>query len=430
MSDSFNADQYLGRDRIFIKVPSYQGVSSIWDWDKTKKKYRKRNTGVKYYAYKKMGGVQRSKFFESFEAALKWRDSEALYIDNVPEKEMTFCEVRGRYSQKARSRLRISTYETYESHLKHLRFFDPLPMSQINAKAIDAWLIAVKSPEYRKGQHSNRLTYLHELSVLKQILLYYSEYEDDSYQVPIKKRHADDSIIDHFRYKLAKAEKRNSFIPRADFERFLEGLHQLSQTKPEVKVYSVLAEFQLGGGPRIGEACAVNFEDVDFQTGAVIISKTVLWSRKKGRPTYVSPLTKTDSSRIIYLTERGLASLREWRILCGRSKGLVFSFDGFAPLPYRNVQYHYDSIFRRLHLKWRSTHILRHSYATDFLEKTGRKDALQGQLGHSSSKQTDHYAKITRNSIEAGVKAYDLSLRDSNVVELFEEKKPRSEFRN
>ena len=68
---------------------------------------------------------------------------------------------------------------------------------------------------------------------------------------------------------------------------------------------------------------------------------------------------------------------------------------------YRNVQYHYDSVFRRLHLKWRSTHILRHSYATDFLEKTGRKDALQGQLGHSSSKQTDHYAKITKNSIEA-----------------------------
>jgi integrase len=260
------------------------------------------------------------------------------------------------------------------------------------------------------------------LSVLKQILIYYSEYEDDSYQVPIKQRHSEDAIIDHFRYKLAKAEKRNSFIPRTDFEKFLDAFRELSQAKPEAKVFSVLAEFQLGGGPRIGEACAVNFEDIDFQTGAVIISKTVLWSRKKGRPTYVSPLTKTDTSRVIYLTERALVSLREWKLQCGRSKGLAFSFDGFAPLPYRNVQYHYDSIFRRLHLKWRSTHILRHSYATDFLEKTGRKDALQGQLGHSSSKQTDHYAKITKNSIEAGVKAYDLSLRGPNVVEMFDEK--------
>ena len=162
-------------------------------------------------------------------------------------------------------------------------------------------------------------------------------------------------------------------------------------------------------------ACAVEFADVDFQTGAVNISKTVLWSRKKGRATYVSPLTKTNTSRIIYLTERALASLRRWKLQCGRSTGLIFSFDGFTPL----VQYYYDSIFRKLHLKWRSTHILRHSFATDFLEKTGRKDALQGQLGHSSSKQTDQYAKITQNNIRFGVEAYDRSLRDANVVDLF-----------
>jgi hypothetical protein len=92
------------------------------------------------------------------------------------------------------------------------------------------------------------------------------------------------------------------------------------------------------------------------------------------------------------------------------------------PAKYRGIQRHYDKAFIRAGLKWRSTHILRHTFATDFLEKTGNKLALQGQLGHSSSRQTDHYAKITDSIIKAGVKAYNQQIRNSNVVDLFSAK--------
>ena len=111
--------------------------------------------------------------------------------------------------------------------------------------------------------------------------------------------------------------------------------------------------------------------------------------------------------------------LRKWAAGCGRSKGLVFSPDGLNPVPYRLVQYHYQAAFRKLGMSWKSTHILRHSYSTDFLERTGNKAALQGQLGHRTSRQTDHYAKITATTQQAGVRAYNESLHGSNVVELF-----------
>ena len=112
----------------------------------------------------------------------------------------------------------------------------------------------------------------------------------------------------------------------------------------------------------------------------------------------------------------------EMGVQCGRSKGLVFSEDGLNPAPYRVIQHYYDKAFLSAGLKWRSTHILRHTFATDFLEKTGNKLALQGLLGHSSSRQTDHYAKITDSVIKAGVRAYDQKLRGGNVVDLFSEK--------
>jgi len=70
--------------------------------------------------------------------------------------------------------------------------------------------------------------------------------------------------------------------------------------------------------------------------------------------------------------------------------------------------------------------ILRHSYATDFLDKTDQKIALQGQLGHSSSKQTDHYAKITSTKIQEGVWAYNRSFRDPNVIDFL----PKLEEKN
>ena len=38
---------------------------------------------------------------------------------------------------------------------------------------------------------------------------------------------------------------------------------------------------------------------------------------------------------------------------------------------------------------------MRHSFSTDYLEKTKNPKALQGQLGHRTAEQTNYYAKIT-----------------------------------
>ena len=64
------------------------------------------------------------------------------------------------------------------------------------------------------------------------------------------------------------------------------------------------------------------------------------------------------------------------------------------PLKYNAIQMAFNAGFRALSLPWRSTHILRHSYATMALIATKDLPSVQASLGHSSIKMTERYAKI------------------------------------
>jgi len=111
------------------------------------------------------------------------------------------------------------------------------------------------------------------------------------------------------------------------------------------------------------------------------------------------------------MDEELLGKLRDWRLKSGRSQGLIFSINGEEPLGYRSIQQKFDRTFKRLHLPHRSTHILRHSFATDFLEVTGDQNALKEILGHRDLRQTEHYAKITSTLKKRAAQTYRESFR-------------------
>jgi integrase len=409
----FNPSEYRGKKQIYIKYPGYQGICMVFDWNQEKQKYEKRTLGLKYYVYKKIAGHQRSMLSDSFEQARKWRDSPHLFASEEAHKELTFAAVKEKFFEHFKPKWEITTFETYESNGKHLTFFSSMPMKQLTSFAVDAWLKHVKKPEYLALQHHSRLSYKHELSLLKQICSYYGEYLNESFQMPCKKRHNEDCIIDLQKYQLAKAENKFRYIPRADTEKFLDELARRAQRKESLALFYFIGFFQIRTGCRVGETCALRWEDIDWESGAIGINKTVQWARKKGRGTLISPLTKTGEPRVIYALGQLLDSLREWRTHCKRSHGLVFSLNGFVPVPYRSVQHYYNAAFKALGMKWTSTHIMRHSFATDFLQSTRDQYALQGQLGHKSSRQTEHYAKIIEGGVRQGIQAYQETFKGS-----------------
>lgn len=391
---------------IYKPIPKVQGICTIWDWDDRSREYKKRNSDNRFYAYKKIDGRQKAMSFQTYEEAKRWRNSSSFFEIEAPV-GLTFKEVRERYFKHKKDKLRITTYESYLSISKHLEFFNSFEVSEITTRLIDKWLESVKQPEYLKIQHKSRMTYKPELSVLRQILIHYSEYIDEAYQIPIKKRHYADSVINEQRYQRAKAENRFKYIPKGECDQFLGELFKQSEKNAKTAALYMLALFQMNTGCRVGEVAALRIEDFNFDRQEAAVFQTVQWARAKGRETQISDLTKTGDLRVVPLTKSLCDALQRFIQLTGRTRGLVFSTNGLQPIGYRTIQYHYNSAFKRLGMKWTSTHILRHSFATDFLEKTGDRSALQGILGHKHQRQTDHYAKITDIAKARGMKQYE-----------------------
>ncbi|MBY0315647.1 MAG: hypothetical protein K2Q26_09015 [Bdellovibrionales bacterium] len=206
------------RPIVYRHIPRVTGIRTIWDWSDATKKYVQRQTGKRYYAYKKLNKRQYTRCFESMDDAKKWWANPLMFDSGSPEasKDMLFRDLKERFLKHYFERVRISSYETFTSKIRHLTFFDGMQVREITPQVVDAWLNAVKQPSYLQSQHSSRLTYEDELTSLGQILGYYREYfcESDVYSSPIRKRHRADCIVNMERYLLSKANQKKRYLTR------------------------------------------------------------------------------------------------------------------------------------------------------------------------------------------------------------------------
>lgn len=408
MAKNFDLKTYTGKKQVYIKLPNCSGVCRIYDWSDKRLMYVQRPEGLKYYSYKKVNGRQVSKTFEDLNEAKKWRYSNEVFHSESRFKDLTFFEVSKKFIEHNSSKWKITTKELYISYFRHFEFFNSFTMNQINSFAVDEWLKRLKSHEYLKSQHNTRVHYQNELTLLKQICTYYSEYLEESYVHPCKKRHNTDCIVSFERYRQSKEKNKVKFLTMEDCERFLSELRKDAEVKEAYWVYYYLATFQLLSGCRIGEICALNWSDIDWQKGQVRVSKTVQWARNNQRGTLIGGSTKTGKERIVNIPIQLIKAIHDWKQKQGRFAGLVFSDNAFQPLGYRSIQYRYNKAFDGLGLPFKSTHVMRHSFATLWLTHSGGAiQSLQKQLGHSSPEQTLHYAKITDELTQEGLKSFE-----------------------
>ncbi|HLG18896.1 MAG TPA: site-specific integrase, partial [Bdellovibrionota bacterium] len=87
---------------------------------------------------------------------------------------------------------------------------------------------------------------------------------------------------------------------------------------------------------------------------------------------------------------------REWKET-GTNGPLVFHMEG-EPMRYNAVQSAYKKAFRALKLPVRSTHVLRHSFATIYADQTNDIRATQAAMGHKDLRVTQHYAKVAEKN--------------------------------
>jgi integrase len=141
-------------------------------------------------------------------------------------------------------------------------------------------------------------------------------------------------------------------------------------------------------GVRRGEACALRWDDVDWDGTVTIRANRVHAGRQ-----VVEGTTKSDKVRTVHLDARTVAVLRRWhkdqmaeRLAVGPSyveSGYVFTNEIGEPIRPGSVSYAFTKASRAADVRHIGVHGLRHTCATLLLAKGVPPHVVQERLGHA-----------------------------------------------
>ena len=355
-----------------------------------KRKYRSKKQQkpkVFYQAEVFIKGVRIAvKNFSTRREATLWHEEQRHKFTSSPTSlndQMKFKECVNQFWKDVQDRTLKSTHQSYEYRLENYLRMDPLgdvKMSEIKGFRIVEWVQWLKQQPTAKNKR--RKSFVKELGLLKNVLNWYKNFLNEDFNVPVTKKHKQMCV-----FKPNTPRRPDYFIKPEDARRWVEWLKD-HRSNP---VYWRLASFMLLTGARVGEACGMKWEAVDFKQGVARVVRRVRWDQWTKNP-FLEDITKTSqSARILVLSKK----LQEILLQMKKESmnDLVFTDNEGKPLRYNAVQSSYNHGFMAVNLPLSSTHICRHTYATMALMGTKNLSAVQASLGHSQQRMTQRYAK-------------------------------------
>ena len=184
--------------------------------------------------------------------------------------------------------------------------------------------------------------------------------------------------------------KKDEVLPRAlrreEMAKLIE--YNYPQTLKGLRDRAII-ETLYSSGVRVGELVSIKIKDLDFKEKTVYI------------------LGKGKKARLLPVTAQALDSIENYLLKRpgGKEKdSIVFCNLKGGPLTERGVQYIIDELAKNCGIYRKVTpHMLRHSFATHFLENGMNLRYIQTLLGHSNLSTTEIYTHL---SIEELTKVY------------------------
>ena len=141
----------------------------------------------------------------------------------------------------------------------------------------------------------------------------------------------------------------------------------------------------LNTGLKIGEVCALRWENIDFESKKIHIEKTIerIYSKEENKTIVIIDTPKSITSvRTIPINSKLYNILKQIR---GKSKKTDFVLKGSSEhyVEPRNYQYHFKEILKRNKVKKYKFHTLRHTFATNCIEAGMNIKFLSEILGHA-----------------------------------------------
>ena len=290
---------------------------------------------------------------------------------------LTVKELFQRWLEKSRGNVKDSTYARYEFLIrKHINpALGSVPVCTLTAKQLSDFLDDKRKNGRLDGRGGLSAKTVRDISVLIASALKLAAAEFGF-------------LSEAASVKLPQSRQQKTLV-FSECEMKLLGTFVLSA--PSITGAGVL--LCLNTGLRLGELCALRWSDIDFQNGEISVNRAVQRvvthnENGKGKTKLLIQTPKTDDSiRVIPLPQDMLELLRR---LSGNIEPEAYVLTGKVGVPMepRTFQYRFKGLLKKIGLRDRGVHALRHSYATRCMEKGVDVKSLSEMLGHADIKTT------------------------------------------
>jgi len=204
--------------------------------------------------------------------------------------------------------------------------------------------------------------------------------------------------------RLPKMEKKEARLLTLREQKMLE-----QTAKGDKNGFAILLAIYTG--LRVGEVCALKWEDVDLNNGVINISRTIRRIQCHApdadtKTVLVTGSVKSNHSvRTIPLPVNILKLFKKYKNTS--SDKYVFTYSGHHLEP-RILQYRFKALLKKAGLDNINFHALRHTFATRCMELCFDIKTLSEILGHASAKMTlDRYGHSQMEHKKAAMKTLD-----------------------
>lgn len=279
--------------------------------------------------------------------------------------EITVAQVIDEWLTATRQKIRASTFQKYESLCRNhiLPRLGAVPLQQLSRTDIIVFAEQLEKQGRIAGGGLSRKT-VNDILIVLGLILSYAE-EEYSFHAP---------KITYLR----EEKKPACVLSRQDEEKLICALLE------DMDSFKFGVLFALYTGVRIGELCALQWEDIDG--ACVSITKTMQRLQSEdGKTEIVIGEPKSSSSRrLIPLPPFLLPFVEKFR----KTDGFVLQTKKNAFMEPRVIQIKFKKLLKTCHIEPVNFHTLRHTFATRCIENGFDAKTLSEILGHSDVKIT------------------------------------------
>lgn len=329
-----------------------------------------------------------SKMYATKEEATKEEAKFKLSIGQGTNQDYTFNQMFNEYYNYKSDKVRPTSLSRLTVQYKHIEpYLGNVKISKLTLQQFIQW-----KNELNKTNLSTN--YKNKIYSLIQELIRYS---DKMYNI--------NSVIPEKIGKFVnptEIKKEMDFYTYDEFQQFINVVDDLT--------YKCFFSLIYYCGLRLGEAQSLNWNDIDFKSGKLSITKS-LTTKLKGQKYVILPPKTKNSIRTLPIPNKVLELLKMLYKECANISGFnkdCFVFGIFYPLPDTTIKQRRDNYCKKADIRKIRIHDFRHSCASLLINNGANITLVAKYLGHSNISMTlNTYSHMYKSKLEEIVELID-----------------------